>query len=63
MKTVQIFEKGERVGIEMVINQVALESGEVKYTLKDPRSQKDYPWIFADNELFALKGEEDEGNS
>ena len=37
MRTVKIFEKGERVGIEMQIEQVALEGGEVKYTLKDPR--------------------------
>ena len=63
MKTVQIFERGERVGIEMVIERVSLEGGEIKYTLKDPRSQKDYPWIFSDDELFALKGEEDERNS
>lgn len=58
MRTVKIFEKGERVGIEMQIEQVALEGGEVKYTLKDPRSQKDYPWIFSDDELFALNKEE-----
>lgn len=55
MRTVQIFEKGETVGIEMLIEQVALENGEVKYRLKDPRSQKDYPYIFSDTELFALK--------
>ena len=64
MRTVQIFEKGEKVGLEMVIEQVALENGEVKYKLKDPRSQKDYPYIFSSNELFALeKGDANDGES
>lgn len=58
MRTVQIFEKGERVGIEMLIEAVALEGGEVKYKLKDPRSQKDYPYIFGDDELFPLTPEQ-----
>lgn len=61
MRTVNMFEKGERVGIEMLIEQVALEGGEVMYKLKDPRSQKDYPYIFAGNELFALTDEQKGG--
>ena len=63
MKIVNIYEKGERVGIEMMIEQVALEGGEVKYRLKDPRSQKDYPYIFSDTELFALTEEQQKGES
>lgn len=64
MKVVKMFEKGEIVGIEMQIEQVALEGGEVRYRLKDPRSQKDYPYIFSDRELFAVrKGESDDGES
>ncbi len=60
MKTIQFFEKGERVGIEMIIDTVALENGKVVYKLKDPRSLKEYPHIFCNDELFALEKKEGE---
>lgn len=58
MKQITIFEKGETVGIKMQIEVAALENGEMKYKLKDPRSQRDYPYIFSENELFALTDEQ-----
>lgn len=58
MKQITIFEKGEMVGIKMQIEVAALENGEMKYKLKDPRSQKEYPYIFSENDLFVLTDEQ-----
>lgn len=67
MKTIQFYEKGERVGIEMVITEVALDNGEVIYKLKDPISLKEYPHTFKNDELYEIplreKGEAWENES
>lgn len=54
MKSVRIFEQGDKVKIEMVIEKAYIEHGEVKYLLKDPRRMgkvMDYPLTEEEMEL------------
>ncbi len=56
MKQVQIYEKGDKVKIEMTIEKSYFENGQIYYVLSDPRRMNrtvDYPFTHDDLELFA----------
>ena len=55
MKNIKIFEKGDKVKIEMTIERSYFENGEIFYVLSDPRRMNktfDYPFTDEDLELI-----------
>lgn len=55
MKQVQIYEKGDKVKIEMIIERSYFQNGEIYYVLADPRRMNrafDYPFTVNDLELI-----------
>lgn len=63
MKTLEIFDPGDRVKIEMEIESRYFENGDIKYVLKDPRrmgKKVDYPFTADQLELIEEAPEEQE---
>jgi hypothetical protein len=55
MQRLDIYDPGDRVKIEMVIESRYFENGDIKYILKDPRRMGktvDYPFVATELELI-----------
>lgn len=60
MKSVDVYEKGERVLIEMEIGNVRFVGGRPVYELKDPRNDNYYDSTFTNEQLVPIQEEAEE---
>ena len=58
MKTVNIFEKGEKVRIDVEVANLVLKGNEIKYELKDPRTGKCFDYVFKEDQITPIPPEE-----
>ena len=54
MKTVSIFEKGEKVRIEFYVSKIVLRDDEIKYELNDPRTGRDFDYLFTADQMIPV---------
>lgn len=62
MKQINVFEKGDKVCIEYVIEELLFKNGQLYYKLKNPKTGTYLDNAYTTDELIALpeKGEKDE---
>lgn len=63
MKTANIYEVGERVMIKARVENVSLENGQLKYTLRDEKASKTYGWVYGDRDIIPVPADEQEINT
>lgn len=55
MRTVRVFEKGERVMIDFEVESLVLVDGQIQYELKSPRTGKSLKYYFTAEEIYPLE--------
>ena len=54
-KMVKMFELGEEVMIKVEVADIKMVKGEIRYSLKDPRTAKTFDYFFTDDQLFEIE--------
>ena len=52
MRTVNMYEVGEKVLIEVEVVDITFKKGEIKYTLKDPLTAKCFDYLYTDEQII-----------
>lgn len=55
MRTVKMFDIGEKVRIEVEISDIKVVKGEIKYVLKDPLTAKTFDYLYMDEQIFEIE--------
>ena len=64
MKTLEILERGDKVKVEMIVESVCMNGGEVNYYLKDPRRMgKELGYPFKADQVELIESVDAEGEN
>ena len=54
-RMVNMFDIGEKVMIEVEIADVSVKKGELKYSIKDPMTQKCFDYLYTEEQLVEVQ--------
>lgn len=55
MRTVKMYDIGEEVMIKVEIADVCVKKGELKYSLKDPLTQKCFDYLYTEDQIYNIE--------